>query len=68
MPEIKKDCFGWNESKLNCKILKDVVCAERKCSFYKTQEQFQEGLERSSRTLKDLTGVVANGKTTEYCN
>lgn len=39
----KKDCFAYNRycNKYNkCNILNELVCSERKCSFYKTQKQF----------------------------
>lgn len=38
----KKDCFAYNHHLCKCNILKELVCSTKKCSFYKTQKQFDE--------------------------
>lgn len=35
----KTDCFGFYKGE--CKILYELVCANKTCSFYKTTQQFQ---------------------------
>ena len=42
MPEIKVDCFGYNLKAGKCAIMTETICKKRECSFYKTQEQYQE--------------------------
>lgn len=39
LSNVKTDCFGFRHGE--CTILYELVCAERKCSFYKTCEQFR---------------------------
>lgn len=34
-----KDCFARGDAK--CKILKEVVCEERNCPFYKTKRRYE---------------------------
>lgn len=41
--KIKKDCFAYMR-KGECGVLTELVCINKKCSFYKTQEDFEEGL------------------------
>lgn len=43
---VQKDCFGYSEKGKNCRVLKELVCKNKKCSFYKTQKEFQEGLKK----------------------
>ncbi len=52
--KIKYDCFGFKEginlqsSDLKftgCKILKEMLCIERECPFYKTWEEYKKGFE-----------------------
>ena len=39
----KTDCFGYDEKKCVCKILKKLYCENEECNFYKTKEQAQKG-------------------------
>lgn len=50
MPEPKKDCFGYRMGK--CKVLAELVCEKRNCSFYKTKEQFEREREEAERRLR----------------
>jgi hypothetical protein len=36
----KKDCFAYNGKE--CKALNDLYCKYQKCSFYKTEEDYEE--------------------------
>ena len=38
---MKTDCFAY-KSKHKCWALNELVCKNRKCSFYKTKEQYEE--------------------------
>lgn len=38
------DCFAYRPK--YCTILTEMICKTRKCSFYKTKEQFEEGLKK----------------------
>ena len=51
MAEIKTDCFGYNCRKNECTILTQTVCKHRNCSFYKTQEQYDEDREKYSAPM-----------------
>ena len=37
------DCFGYNNRTKKCSVLTETVCRNRKCSFYKTQKEYEEG-------------------------
>ena len=41
---LKKDCFGYVPGKRECQILTENVCEIRKCTFYKTKENYKRGL------------------------
>lgn len=38
----KKDCFAYNHYLCKCNILRKLYCSMGKCSFYKTQKQYEE--------------------------
>ena len=42
MPEIKKDCFGYDRICKKCRVLTETLCAHKECTFYKTKEQFDK--------------------------
>lgn len=63
---IKQDCFGYKRG--TCTVLTELVCGQRKCSFYKTQEQFRQDAEKYDGTLKETKQredviLTHNGKT-----
>ena len=33
--EPKKDCFAWDRTNNRCKCLRETVCKNGKCNFYK---------------------------------
>lgn len=35
----KTDCFGYNKEKGDCKVMTELLCARKKCSFYKPRER-----------------------------
>lgn len=37
--EIKKDCFAYNDNLNSCNVLSCLLCAEKKCSFYKEKSK-----------------------------
>ena len=40
--EVKTDCFGYDKIKKGCRALRALYCANEKCRFYKTKEQYRE--------------------------
>ena len=51
---IKENCFGFNCSKNECRVLTELVCSKKECAFYKTHEQYVAGL----KILEELEGNV----------
>lgn len=45
---IKTNCFGYRCGQ--CTILTELVCMERKCSFYKTKAQFEQDRNKYAKT------------------
>lgn len=65
---IKTDCFGYKRG--TCMVLTDLVCGQRECSFYKTQEQFRRDAEKyggneteGKRPVSSKIMLTYNGKT-----
>lgn len=40
---VNKDCFAYG-TESHCRILKEVICKNGTCSFYKTSQQFHREL------------------------
>lgn len=36
--KVKTDCFAYNKKKRECDALSELICMNRKCSFYKHKE------------------------------
>jgi hypothetical protein len=53
MSEIKRDCFGFDERCGQCKIMQDLICRRRNCTFYKTWEQYMADLDRHPAKEKE---------------
>lgn len=32
---VKIDCFGYDKEKKECTVMTELICLNRKCSFYK---------------------------------
>lgn len=41
---IKEDCFAFSQAR--CRILKERVCDSAGCTFYKTSQQYRDGLNK----------------------
>ncbi len=41
--EVKKDCFAYEEITGKCRALTELVCKNKKCSFYKSKNRFLKG-------------------------
>lgn len=39
-----KDCFAYG--RCSCRILTELICDNRECSFYKTHKQYRDDLEK----------------------
>ena len=46
MADVKTDCFGYNPRAKRCTIMTETICEDRNCSFYKTREEYAEGLQK----------------------
>lgn len=46
MPEIKVDCFGYNKTNRECKVMEELICKKRNCTFYKTWEQYRADMKK----------------------
>ena len=49
---IQTDCFGYNKWRGTCRIMCELICDGRKCSFYKTNEQYQMDRRKYSPKLE----------------
>ncbi len=55
--EIRKDCFGYNPHKENCKVILKEYFSKTKCKgcpFYKTTEQLQRDRDRAAARIRAL--------------
>ena len=43
--EVQTDCFAYDRMKNGCKALRALYCANEKCRFYKTKQQYQKELQ-----------------------
>ena len=48
MPKIKVNCFGYDKINGQCKVMEELICQKRNCTFYKTVEQFKADMGRYS--------------------
>lgn len=51
--KVKTDCFGYRKGE--CRVLYELVCEKRECSFYKTCEQFMK--DKRKYSLKRSTSI-----------
>lgn len=42
MCEVKKDCFGFEQTQNTCRVLKGLFCKHEQCGIYKTKEQLEK--------------------------
>lgn len=45
---VKEDCFAFKTFRngiKTCAVLKELLCKEKECSFYKTSEEYVKGFE-----------------------
>lgn len=49
---MNKDCFAFahKDGKPFCRCLMEMFCARRKCTFYKTKQQYEDGLMKYNGT------------------
>lgn len=57
---MNNDCFafGHKDGKPFCKCLTEMFCNRRKCTFYKTKKQFDDGLMKYNGTTD--TKIINN--------
>ena len=58
----KTDCFAYctKNVKPSCSALTEMICKNGECKFYKTREQFYEGLKKLSKIRQEY------GQSEEY--
>lgn len=44
MMSAREDCFGYNKERRECRALTELVCKNKECKFYKTQQQYEDGI------------------------
>ena len=68
---IKTDCFGYDEKKCDCKILKKLYCENEECNFYKTKNRSKRRKRsmkyRSKRTVIDGITFDSKKEANRYC-
>jgi len=58
---VKTDCVGWDKDARCCTMLSELLCARKKCPFYKTKEQAEADREKAQKRLsKVAVGNVEN--------
>lgn len=41
--KIKTDYFGYDKEKQDCTVMTELICTNKKCSFYKPKEDNTDG-------------------------
>ena len=59
---MKEDCFAFNKQAKRkekmCNALRELVCDNNECSFYKTKEQFKKDARAAERKNGGLNQYV----------
>lgn len=53
---MNNDCFAYKKKR--CKILKEILCSNDNCPFYKTVEGHKEGIIRANAGIAALDKAV----------
>lgn len=57
--EIKTECFAWNPKRKECDILTSVVCKNKECKFYKTEEKLKNEQQEAQKKNYGSKNVMA---------
>lgn len=41
--EVRTDCFAYDEKYKDCKALREMICKNRECKFYKSRDKINQG-------------------------
>lgn len=63
---MNKNCFAYKNGR--CKILKNIQCANNTCSFFKTEEEQAEGLNKTYVRIASLDKVIQRNIADTYYN
>ena len=58
------DCFAYKAK--YCAVLTEMICKSRKCTFYKTKEQFDEELKKYP-PIKKMIPTADNKESDDKC-
>lgn len=59
-----KNCFAYStksDGVCTCSALTEMICESKKCSFFKTKEQYEADIEKANKHLASIgvpTGVI----------
>lgn len=54
------DCFAFKN--YECTVLRELVCRNRKCSFYKTQDEHNKSIKKANKRLAQIGLVTKKQK------
>lgn len=63
---MNKNCFANKNSR--CKILNDIQCANNSCSFFKTEEEQEESINRANARIASLDKAIQKSIADTYYN
>lgn len=63
---MNKNCFANKNNR--CKILNSIQCAKTTCSFFKTEEEQEESLNKANAHITSLDKAIQNSIADTYYN
>lgn len=63
---MNKNCFANKNNR--CKILNDIQCANNSCSFFKTEEEQEESINRANARIALLDKAIQKSIADTYYN
>ena len=63
---MNKNCFANKNNR--CKILNDIQCANNSCSFFKTEEEQEESINRANTRIASLDKAIQKSIADTYYN
>ncbi|APM39946.1 hypothetical protein [Clostridium kluyveri] len=63
---MNENCFAYKNSR--CKILKSTQCVNNSCSFFKTEEEQEESLNKAYARIASLDKAIQKSIADTYYN
>ncbi|NFL36804.1 hypothetical protein [Clostridium botulinum] len=63
---MNKNCFANKNNR--CKILKHIQCANNSCSFFKTEDEQEESLNKANARIASLDKAIQKSIADAYYN